>query len=175
MYSTGRCKLYWQLLLCGPPRSASVSCLSCFPPSWASLGSWGLKLSAWSLVPPQLWRQRYRQGYRQGYRQIWLSLLMFLLLWESREAVGGHLHNSVCSLTEKYARCKSDAQRNKSRGGEGCPEPWAREGLSLSEHSVWTKRFGRDTWWPSTKQICPCDDQESVCARVLPCVKWHQN
>lgn len=139
---------------------------SSFPTSSSSLGSWGLKLSAWSLLPPQLWRQ--------GYRQIPLSLLLFLFLGESREAVGRNLHNSVYSLTEKHMCCKSEVQRNKkSRGREGCPEQ--EEGLSLSEHRMWIKLLGRDAWWPSTEQICPRDAQESAYAWVLLCVKWHQN
>lgn len=151
MYSTGRHKFCWQLLLYGPQVCLCLllQVFSFFPTSSSFLGIWGLKLSAWFLVPPQFWKQ--------GYRQVSLSLLMFLLLWESWEAVDRNLHNSANSLTEKYVHCKSDMKRsNEGWGRGGCPEKGKGQFLSdkaLGQGQVMSKHGADWSMWCSGECI----------------------
>lgn len=138
---------------------------SSFLTSPSSLGSWA------SNSQPGLWSH-----LSCGDRDIdkYLLLLMFLLLREPQEAVGENLHNSVYSLTEKYACCTSDVQRNKSTGKAGCPEQGKRT-VPFRAPCVDKKLGQGPVKAQSTEGSCPCGAWKSVYAWVLPCVKWHQN
>lgn len=97
---------------------------------------WGLKPSAQPLVPPQLWMQ--------GYRQISLLLLVFLFLWESQEAVGRSLHDSINDLTEKYS-CLNLMCRGTTRTGEG------KAALSKEKDSSFQARACGQSSWAGTR------------------------